>query len=613
MAGAVLTEVDFDQIKQNLIDYLESTGQFTDYDFSGSNLQVILNLISYQAQLNAYTTNMIVNESFLSSANIRNNVVANARMLGYVPTSERSAFIQTTLQFQLDEKYYPEGFPPFVTIYPGPIFSLNNKKQSFVFNLIEEQLAAVSNQGVATLYDVPSYEGAYLNESYVVDETDYNQKFLINNSLIDTTTVRVEVMEDPNTETTTYYHQANNITLLTEESRVYWLEEVDDGKYEVTFGDGYFGKKLVDGAKIQITYLVTNGPLANGIRSDFITFIGQAHDSNGQRVTALPQILSSSSSEGGSAIESVSSIKFRAPKYYGAQKRCVTAEDYEAIVRQIYPAVDDVYVFGGEILEIPEYGRVYIAIKPTSGDSLSNTTKTYIEKSLDPFRIASLDIRLVDPMILYIEVVSTAYFDNKKTLKDISAITASVKSTLTNYSNSSTVSKFGGAVRYSRIVGAIDDSDPSITRNNTSLRMRRDVKTLLSTRASYEICFFNNLALECDSSVVYSSGFTLEGDTKTYYFEDDTQGKIYLFYLDSLNNKIITDKEFGTVDYERGEILIGYQKPITIIGTSLPNALVEVRAIPRKQDIIASESVYIDIDVSKSDIISIVDTEIAGS
>ena len=394
------------------------------------------------------------------------------------------------------------------------------------------------------------------------------------------------------------------------------MEEVDEGHYELTFGDGYFGKALSDGSVISVTYLVTNGQVGNGISSS-LTYIGAATDETGIRLIATPTVLNKTTSDGGATREEVSSIKFRAPKDFGAQKRCVTAEDYEALIRQIYPAVDDVYVFGGEILDIPEYGRVYVVIKPVSGDSLSNVTKNYISKSLDPYRIASLDIRLVDPTVLYVEVVSTVYFDNTKTLKDSSGITAVVKSTLSDYSSSSTVSKFGGSVRYSRIVGAVDDSEDSITRNNTSLRMRRDIKTLLNTLASYEICFDNPFAYECDSAVVYSSGFQLEldgiVDPRTFYFEDDTKGGIYSFYIDANGDKVIFNKEFGTVDYEKGEVLLGYQKTITFINTTIGNAILEVRAIPRKQDIIASKTIYLDLDVGKSDILSTIDTEIAGS
>jgi len=278
-------------------------------------------------------------------------------------------------------------------------------------------------------------------------------------------------------------------------------------------------------------------------------------------------------------------------------------------VKEIYPGVDDIYVYGGEELDIPEYGRVYVAIKPLSGDRLSALTKNYIKKSLQDFRIASLDIQMVDPTVLYVETETTTYYDDKKTTKDNTGITSDVKTTLVSYGDSETVAKFGGAIRYSKIVAAIDESDLSITRNNTILRMRRDMGAIENTLASYEICFTNSI--DPDKGV-YSTGFTLVGDTKVYYFEDDKNGTVYSFYFDSLNNKIISNKQFGTVDYVKGEVMIGYDTPINITSTKVSGSIVEVRAYPVSQDVIARQSVYLSLDVAKSDINSVVDTQLAG-
>ncbi|QIN96925.1 baseplate wedge subunit [Synechococcus phage MA10] len=618
MAGIQLTEVDFQQIKDNLVDYLKSTGEFTDFDFDGSNLQVILNLIAYQAQLNAYSTNMIANESFLSSATLRNNVVANARMVGYTPTSARSAATDASFTYTLDAADYPNGFPRTLRIDPGQLLMTSNGSESVIFNIIDQQTSAVSGSGVCVFREVRAYEGTFLKAAFTVDDSEYNQKFILENENIDTTTIRVEVQEDPNQTTNEFYQQASNIVTLTPESRAYWLEEVEDGRYELTFGDGLFGRKLQDGAKIFVNYIVTKGEAGNGVSSTTkFSFVGRAVNQNNVQITDRPTVTAVTTSQGGAAIEDVSSIKFRAPRDFASQNRCVVAEDYENIVRRIYPAVDDVYVFGGEELPVPQYGRVYVIIKPSSGYSLSAITKNYIKESLKPFRIASIDVVLADAEIIFIEVVSTVHYDNKRTVKDNSAIVASVKDILTKYSESSTVSKFGGAVRYSRVVGSIDDSDASITRNNTFLRMRRDMVSLIDTSASYEVCFENRLRNNAGTSSVYSTGFQLsiEGviDPQTYYFEDDSEGNIYRFYLDTSNNKVVVDKNFGTVDYTKGEVLLGYSAPITIVNTTVDNDVIEIRAIPYNQDVIASKTVYADFDIAKSDIVAVVDQEIAGS
>ena len=610
MAVTQLTEVDFDQIKTNLVEYLKSTNQFSDYDFSGSNLQVILNLIAYSSQINAYTANMVANESILSSSSIRNNVVLNAKTLGYTPNSEKAASVGVDLEFTLDPSEYPDGFPQFLTLSVGPVLTTAAKKESFTFNLIEEQVSSVTGQGKCFFRNLIAYEGIYLNQEFVVDRTVFDQKFIIQNSLVDIESIRIEVQEDPNVQTNQFYDIAKDLPSLNGDSRVYWVDEISENNYEITFGDGLFGRKLQNGARIFVTYLVTNGKLAYGIRNNY-SFIGRIFDSLGTRIVEDPIVTVLDASSGGADLESVPSIKFRAPKSYAAQERCVTAADYESKIRQIYPSVDDVYVFGGEILRIPEYGRVYAVIKPISGVKLSNTTKEFIKNALNNFRIASLDIKIVDPEVLYVEVDSTVFFDNTKTLKDAISIQSAVKSTLTSYSNSANLSKFGGVMKYSRIIAAIDDADTAITRNNTSLRMRRDIKILPGTRSSYEICFENEILRNSTRPVIWSSGFQLviDGilDTKTYYIEDDGRGNIVLFYLDSEFTKIITDKNFGTVDYDLGEIKIGYVNSITFSNTSVGNSIIEIRSIPQKQDIESLRTMYLDLDVSKSDIEVVID------
>ena len=624
MAGAVnLTEVDFKQIKDNLVNYLKSTEKFTDYDFEGSNLSVILNLIAYQAQLNSYSTNMVANESFLATASIRNNVTANARQIGYLPTSARAAISLITFEISLGDAadlqdLYPAGLPQNLELRPGPAFTVAAGQGSFTFNIVDTQTAAVDSSGTCTFENVSVYEGFIMENTFTVDETDFYQRFVLSNNNIDTTTLRVEVQEDPNDDSTQTYVQANNLTTIDEDSRVYWVEEVQEAFHELTFGDGLFGKKLSDGAVINVSYVVTDGDAANGItgEANFI-FRGNLFDYFGTAIRAFPNVLSVSTSVGGSKPESVSSIKFRAPKSYGAQNRCVTAGDYAVLVREIYPGVEDIYVYGGESLDIPEYGRVYIVIKPSAGEYLSNSTKAYIKNSLEPYRVASIDLVFSDPDILYVEADSIVYYDEKTTKKDSSAIIAEVKQTLTEFATSQIVAKFGGTVKYSRIIGAIDDADQSITRNVTSLRMRKNMIAAENTLASYEICFENALRENFAGSIVTSTGFYFADDDTVYYFENEPQtigqtvGKIRLIKFDEFNEKVIIDPDFGEIDYELGEIKIGYQTPITIASTVVDGAVVEVRAEPvaSGKDIKAQRNVFLSFDVAKSSLAAIVETE----
>lgn len=615
MAGAIqLSEVDFDQIKENLIDYLKSTGKFTDYDFDGSNLQVILNLISYQAQLNAYSTNMVANESFLASASIRNNVVANARMVGFQPASARAAFSFVNLTYQLDPSEYPSGLPRFLQIQPGVAFIVNSSSDTVVFNTVHAHTAGVSTSGFVRFDAVKVYEGTLLSVDYTKDVNDYEQKFIIPNNNVDTTTITVEIQEDPNQDITQEYFEADNLVRLSEDSRVYWAEEIADGQYELTFGDNYFGKAVADGAKIKISYLQTNGSTGNGysIAGGAVNFTGRVVDSYNGSVHLNPSVTEEGTSEGGSDPEEMSSIKFRAPRQWAAQNRAVSAEDYETIIRQIYPAIDDVHVYGGEELDIPQYGRVFIAIKPTVGDSLSTFTKNYISKSLDDYRIASIGVSIVDPEVIHVECVSNVYYDNKKTGKDSSAIAAQVHSVLNEYSEVYNISRFGGAIRYSRIVAAIDASDPAVTRNNTTLRMRRNLPASIGTSASYELCYDNSFKLDSNNPVCYSTGFQVSEngitDPNVYYFEDDSAGNLIRFYFDVKGAKVIKDTAFGTIDYTKGEVLIGYQSSVTFVNTSVSGNVIEVRAYPAEQDVIAKRSVSVSLNVPKSDIVAIVDS-----
>ena len=622
MAGAIqLTEVDFDQIKNNLIDYLKSTKQFTDYDFEGSNLQVILNLISYQAQLNAYNTNMIANESFLASASIRSNVVANARMIGYTPSSASSAFTSLDCTFALSAGDYPSGFPRFCQMSPGMAFMAKGTNGSTIFNVVDTQTAAVATDGVATFNDVQIFEGTYLTEEFVVDESIYNQKFIIKNEYIDALTIRVRVQEDPNQEDESLYSPAKNLTQVGDTDRVYWTEEVEDGYTELIFGDGLFGKKLQNGAKISVKYIISGGAFGNGIRgTSTYNFSGTVTDSFGGAITIKPTVTRVEPTLGGSGREDVASIKFRAPRSFAAQNRCVSNQDYAALVKQFYPAIDDIYVYGGEELETPQYGRVFIVVKPSSADKLSAYAKQYIKESLEDFRIASLDIQLVDPEVVYVEAVVSAFYDNKVSDKSAAAISAQIKRALTDYSNSTNISKFGSAAKFSQIVSIVDDADSAITRNNTKLRMRRDAVAVIDTPAAYEVCFENGLskAETGGSATIYSSGFQMlnaQGinDGRTYYFDDDAKGNLVLFYFNDDNVRINVNPQFGTVDYERGEVNFGYVDPVTVVNTSVANDVLEVRAFPSTQDVLSKRSVSINFDVSKCDIVSTIDNNVSKS
>jgi hypothetical protein len=626
VAGPIqLTETDFDQIKKNLISYLKSTDKFTDFDFEASNLSVILNLIAYQSQLNAYSANMIANESFLTTASIRNNVVSSARQIGYTPRSSRSSRSEITFEFDLAsgldlEEVYPGGLPASLQIAPGPVFQVYSEDKTYTFNTVDTFTSSIASDGRSVFLNSIIYEGLRIRQTFVNDESDYAQRFILENEKIDTSIIRIEVQEDPNIELNTFYSQAINLTTLNQNSRVYWVEEVEDNQYEITFGDGVFGKKLQNGSKIFVEYLISTGEEANGIQgTNNFTFTGRVEDSFGNFLNVQPTVTQVSMSSGGSGTEETRDIKFRAPKNYAAQNRCVTTDDYEAVIRSVYPAVDDIYVYGGETLPIPEFGRVYVAIKPKSGITLNTTTKQFIRQSIESYRVASIDIKFIDPEVLYLEVDSLIFYDDRQTNLDAAGIIGGARVGLQKYADSPGVARFGGIVRYSKIVGLIDDSNDAITRNVSAIRMRKNLTIVPNTLASYEVCFENALDVDYHNSVLSTTGFYIDGSEEVHYMEnippscqDDSPeliSPVRLFYLDERNIKITVEEEIGTLNFSNGELLFGIDSPIRIMSTVLKDDLIMIRTIPfnNGQMIESRGSVYMEFDVATSEINAIVD------
>jgi hypothetical protein len=543
---------------------------------------------------------MISNESYLDSASVRDNVVLLARQLGYTPTSVTGAYGFFDLQFQLPAQDYPSGYPRNIEVRTGPVYSISSGSISYTLSTTDTLTASVTNTGVAVYENIRLTEGLLVEEEFTVNNANPYQAFKLGNENIDISTLRVEVQEQPPSLDTTTYSQVSTLTDIDSNSRVYWIDEVDDSKYKLTFGDGVFGYLPGTGAIINVRYLVSNGPLANGIQgnSNFV-FIGNVYDSDNNRVIVDPTLTNSPKTEGGADIETTSSIKLRAVKGYSAQNRAVTSDDYETIVRSIYPAAEDVYVYGGEEANPPQYGRVFIVIKPRNGIAVSNRLKNEIELKLRDYKVASTDIEFIDPGILYIELNSNIYYDSTRTKLGSDGIRSKVVSALTNYSSSSTIRRFGGNFRYSRSVALIDDADKSITRNDTSVLMRRDLPVLYNVASTYLISYGNAFRTDTNRSVISSTGFNVSGSNNTYYLEDDTNGRVYSYYYDSNNRKTVGNIVSGTIDYENGIVKLGYDRSITITSTEI-DGVIRIRAIPSVPDIFARNEIYLNFDVANS-------------
>ena len=593
MSYVQVNNLDFNEIKTSLIEYMRAQSDFTDYDFEGSTLSVLIDLLAYNTYYTAFNTNMVVNELFLSSATLRDNVVALAKQLGYKPKS-----ITAPIAYVNFDVTFTGSSPNVIFLKKGTGFTTIFDNNLYQYVVVEDQEAPVVNN-IANFRNIPIYEGSLVTNSYTVNTAVKSQRFIIDNPGADISTIRVKVFESQNSTSFEFYEFSNNILNVTKDSKVYFVEEIEDERYEIFFGDGSLGRKLDNGEFIEVSYLITNGSLTNGSKS--FTFAGVLEDVN--RNSNYPVSISifntnTVAAAGGEEIETINEIKYNAPKYFGTQDRAVTAQDYGAIVKNIYPAVADIITYGGEEARNPEYGKVKIVVKPKNTALLSNTTKQEIIRKLKPYMVGSVTADIEDPSIVYVEMISKIYYDRSKTTQSPEEIRSKVISGLDQYLRQSDTEKFNGKFRYSKFISVIDDSDRSINSNQTSVIMRKDFFPSLNSTFFYEICYQNEFDLDCEGPSVMSSGFVVsEYPNDTVYFEDSA-GKIVLYKLDSITgDKITLNDSLGIINYEKGEVLL-YN--LTIIKGSFDDNRIEVRAKPLSNDINALRNVHLDVDIARS-------------
>jgi len=596
------TNLDFNDLRTQIKDYLRSSSDFSDFDFEGSNFSVLIDLLAYNSYITAFNTNMTVNEVFLDSATLRENVVALARNIGYTPRSVRSARARTSFNIILTDTADVRT----VTLQAGQVALGNLTNTSYIYSIPEDFTTLVDSQGEASFNDLEIYEGVFVTNTFTVDSSIPNQRFILPNANIDTTTIRVKVK----TNVTEQYALYEDILNVDGNSRLFLLEEVTDQKYEVRFGDGILGKKPASGSIIEVTYIVSNGREGNGAKN--FTFSGILKDNNANPITTgISQLRTISDSQNGDDIEPIDSIKYLAPRVYSAQFRAVTASDYKGLIPYIYTNVDSVTAYGGEELDPPEYGKVFISIKPRGANTLSQITKEEISRSLKQYSIAGIKPELIDLKYLFVEFDTTIYY-NKNQTSDVSEIRTKVLNTLTNYSKSSDTNNFGGRVKYSKINALVDATDTAITSNITKVKMRRDMSPAFNTFATYEVCFGNRIYIKKDGYSIKSSGFKISGVNDTLYMgdiaENNSSGRVFFFKL--VNNiPSIVKVNAGTIDYIKGEILLDV---VNIESTALNNNVIEVEAVPDSNDVIGLKDLYLQIDVGNSVVNTVEDTITSG-
>jgi len=586
-----VANLDFDNIKIQLKEYLRSQNDFTDYDFEGSALATLIDTLAYNTYYTAFNTNMVVNELFIDSATLRDNVVALAKQLGYRPKSATSptAYISFTVTYTnatTDKELNLKEGTGFISNYDNVIYNY----------VVTSDVKAQVINNVATFTNVPIREGTVLNSEFVISTVSKNQRFILDNPNIDTNTVKVTVYPGGGTFNEPYL-LADNILGVDGTSKVFFLDEIEDERYEILMGDGVLGKKLDNNTRIDVSYLATAGPVSNGVKA--FVFSGVLENENGVSPNAFTtSIVSSVASAGGEAIETTQKIKYTAPKAYGTQDRAVTANDYEAIVRKVYPATSDIIIFGGEDQDPPEYGKVFIVLKPTDASYLTSLTKSQIIADLKKYVVASVEPRIVDPSILFVEMSSKIYYNSGMTDQTPANIRDKVISSIQTYIDESDTEKFNGKFRYSKFVGVIDDADVSINSNLTSLTMRKDFYPQLNSTFYYEVCFQNAFDSDCDDPVLSSTGFRVTEYPNFDVYVEDRSGKIVLYRLDNVTGeKVVLDSDIGDIDYVKGELKM---YALTIIKGSFFDNRISLKVKPLSNDIKAMREVYLDVDVPNS-------------
>ena len=605
------TNLDFDQIKTQIKEYLRANSSFTDFDFEGSNFSVLIDTLAYNTYISAFNSNLVVNESFLDSATLRENVVSMARNIGYVPRSKTAA--RASISFSVTAN----TTSPSMTLQPGLVCVGRQNDSDIVFSISEEITAATTVTGGVGVANFGSssnpievLEGTFLTSQYVVDGS-LEQRFILDNANIDSSSI-VAYVGSPGV-LGKQYKMIDNIVGISSISDTYLIQEIQDERYELLFGDGIFGRKPENGAVITVHYVVTSGSEGNG--PEFFNFAGNFLGANGQVITpsVVPTINTINAASNGGDIETIDSIKYFAPRLYSSQYRAVTSRDYESIIQQIYPNTESVSVVGGEEVDPPQFGTVLITIKPKNGEFVSDFDKTQILTKLKSYSLTGINQKIVDLQVLYVEVESFIYYDSTK-VSTVNDLKTKITSALTKYSNSGDVNKFGGRFKYSKVLNVVDNIDRAITSNITRVKIRRNLNALVNQFAQYELCFGNQFNVKPEGLNIKSTGFKILGTIETVFFtdipnDDKLTGTISVVRKNTSGETIVVVKSAGTVDYVHGEINLS---TINIISTDKPNNIIEVQAFPESNDIIGLQDLYLDFNIPSSQINMVKDTITSG-
>ena len=613
------SNLDFDQIKTTLKDYLQTNANFTDYDFEGSNLSTVIDLLAYNTYITSYNANMVSNEVFIDSASLRENIVSLAKNIGYLPRSRKSArssisfFINTT-------EIIPQ--PSIITLKKGTVATTAGSfgNQSYVFSILEDISVPVYNN-IATFTDIPIYEGTLLNTNFTYSTKNPNQKFILPNVGIDTDLISVNVKTNEQATAKTKYSAQNSIFDIDGASRVYYLSEIEDERYQIFFGDGIFGASLEEGNFVDVDYVVSSGDTGNGVAQ--MTFAGNlSYERNGlsyQVTSGISLVTTNSFSTGGENIESVESIRKFAPRIYASQNRAVSAQDYESLIpAKIYPETESISVFGGEELVPPQYGKVFISIKPRTGDFLPNLIKENIRLKLKKYAVAGIVPEILDLKYLYLEADSKIYY-NTNLAANGASVSSVVQTNANKYAESTELNRYGARFKYSKFLSIIDQSHDAITSNITTISMRRDLRLVLDKISEYSIGFGNQFHIRSMSGYnIKSTGFRIDGIDQPVYISDipnrtRVTGSLFLFTVPTPNSytPTIVRRNVGIINYQSGVITLN---PIVIRAGKIKDGqpIIELSVCPKSNDVIGLQDLYLQLDIGGSIFDPVVDEIASG-
>ena len=613
------TNLDFNQVKTTLREYLKENSSFTDYDFEGSNLSTILDVLAYNTYITSYNANMVANEVFIDSATLRENVVSLARNIGYTPKSRKAA--RATITFFVNTGDLSPT-PATITLQKGVVASSSSSfgSQSFVFSILEDITVPVVDN-TAQFNNIPIYEGNLVTSNFTYNARNPDQKFILDNIGIDSELMTVTVKPNQQSSRSVKYSLQDSLFDIDGDSKVYFIQEVDDERYQVIFGDNIFGKKLEDDNFIEVNYITSSGDAANGVNN--FKFSGRlAYNRNSQDyvvTSGISALTTGVVASGGESIEGVESIKKFAPRIYASQNRALTANDYETLIpAKIYPETESISVFGGEELVPPQYGKVFISIKPRFGDFLPNLMKENIKAKLKKYAVAGIVPEILDLKYLYLEIDSKVYY-NSNLAPSATAVSTIVQNNANKYAESSEMNKYGARFKYSKFLKIVDDSHEAVTSNITTVRMRRDLRVVTNSFAEYSIGFGNEFYIRSmDGYNIKSSGFTVAGINEVVYLGDvpDTNrvtGTIFLFTVPNVGSQspTIIRRNAGTINYVSGIVTLN---PINVLTAKDKDGIpiIEIEASPLSNDVVGLQDLYLQLDIGGSNFEMVVDEISSG-